>query len=85
MKLALEPARLLGACQQCNRTTMDYATRGPQVSDIGCDKKKTLVQKNAIFLVFFRELLQEEMVFPKYVKWGLANKPKISDPFPHTS
>ena len=48
MKLALEPARLLGACQQCNRTTKDYATRGSQVSNICSDKKKTkkiLVEK----------------------------------------
>ena len=34
---------------------MDYATRGPQVSNIGCDKKNNnfFGAKNAIFLVFF--------------------------------
>ena len=26
--------------------------------------------------------MQEEMAFPKCVKWGLADKPKISDPIP---
>ena len=26
--------------------------------------------------------MQEEMAFPKCVKWGLAEKPKISDPIP---
>ena len=50
--MALEPARLLGACQQCNPTTMDYATRGPQVSKIGSNKKK-IGAKTANFLGFF--------------------------------
>ena len=84
MKLALEPTRLLGACQQCNRTTMDYATRGSQVSNICSDKKNKQFfgGKGTKFLVFFQELLQEEMAFPKCVKWGLADKPKIIDPIP---
>ena len=55
MKLALEPTRLLGACQQCNRTTMDYATRGSQVSNMCSDKKNKQFfgAKGAKFLVFF--------------------------------
>ena len=38
--------------------------------------------KGTKFLGFFQELLQEEIAFPKCVKWGLADKTKISDPIP---